>query len=160
MCTDKKKKLLLVIGMDHNIEQTIKENTNLNLENILILQSYQPITSPFGDLMRDIIIAVYQENIEEIGVTATADRSKQNLDVVSKMISANKELQKKVQIFDYLFKYCRPEFQEENIKEWLKDSGTLKVDVQTSINMIKNHPLIPPSVKVRKVTVDKEELAI
>ena len=70
---DEKKKVLFVIGMDHKLEHLIKQNTNINPENIMVLQRYEPVISPFGDLMRDIIIAVYQENVEEIFVVATKD---------------------------------------------------------------------------------------
>lgn len=56
-----RKKLFFVIGLNHKIEHILNENSNMNPENFLILQSYQQVISPFGDLMRDIIMAVYQK---------------------------------------------------------------------------------------------------
>ena len=114
MYIDEKKKVLFVIGMEHKMEHLIKQNTNINPENIMILQSYEPVISPFGDLMRDIIIAVYQENVEEIFVVATKDDQKNTGDILNK-IYKNKELQEKIQTLDYLFKNCKPEFPEGSI---------------------------------------------
>ncbi|MED3561632.1 carbonic anhydrase [Bacillus xiapuensis] len=160
MAMDKKKKLLFVIGKDHQMERIMKENSQMNPENTLVLQSYLPITSPFSDTMRDIILAVYKENVEEIFVTATEEENKKNIEAIFKKISEDKKLQDNIQTFDYLFKHCKPEFPERNIKEWLEGSGTLKNDVQTCVNVIRNHPLIPDHVKVRELFIDKTELAV
>ncbi|MDR7000466.1 carbonic anhydrase [Neobacillus niacini] len=159
MCIDEKKKVLLVIGkMDQKMESIIKEKIKTDPENILILQSYQPVVSPFSDLMRDIIIAVYQENADEI-IVAAAEDNKKNLETIVKKINENKESQKKIQTFDYLFKYCKPEFPESEIMEWLKGSVTFTDSVHTSVNVIQNHPLIPSHVKVREILSLKAELA-
>ena len=53
MDIDEKKKVLFVIGMEHKMEHLIKQTSNINLGNFLILQSYGPVILPFGDLMRD-----------------------------------------------------------------------------------------------------------
>ena len=59
MDIDEKKKVLFVIGMEHKMESLIKQKTNFKPENSLILQSYEPVISPFGDLMRDIIYCCF-----------------------------------------------------------------------------------------------------
>jgi carbonic anhydrase len=157
------KKVLFVIGMEYKIEQIIKENTNLNPENIFILKSYRPVISPFGDLMRDILIAVYQENVEEIVVAAAKDDQKTGIN--NKKIYENKDLQEKIRTFDYLFQNCQPEFPEGSIKEWLEGSKTSTESVQNSVNILRQHPLMPSNVKVRELFIGNEtekplELAI
>ena len=114
-------------------------------------QSFQP----FGDLMRDIIVAVYQENVEEIFVVATKDDQKNTGDILNK-IYENKELQEKIQTLDYLFKNCMPEFPEGSISEWLEGSKTLTDGVQNNVNVIRHHPLMPSHVKVTELFIDKE----
>ncbi|WP_051590875.1 hypothetical protein [Bacillus sp. UNC438CL73TsuS30] len=158
MYIDGKKKILFVIGMDQKIEGLIKENIKMDPENFLILQCFQPAISPFGDLMRDIILSVYQENVNEI-IVAASENNHNNLEAIVKKINENKEIQNKIQIFDYLFKHCKPEYPADSIMEWLEGSGTFKDNVYTSVNVIQNHPLIPSHVKVRELFINKAEPA-
>ena len=65
----KKKKVLLLTDMEHGIEPIIQQVTNIQRENMLTIHSCDSvIVHPFGDIMRSIIIAIYQENVEEIFV--------------------------------------------------------------------------------------------
>jgi carbonic anhydrase len=153
---DEKKKILFVMGMEHKLENLMNQATNINPENIIILQSYGPVISqPLDDLMRDIIIAVYQENVEEIFVVATKDNQKNTGEIINK-IFGSKGMQAKIQTLDYLLKNCRPEFPEGNIREWLEGSKTLKEGVQNSVNIIRHHPLMPPHVKVTELFLDQD----
>ncbi|EKN66497.1 putative carbonic anhydrase [Neobacillus bataviensis LMG 21833] len=156
MSRDEKKKVLFVIGMEQKLERFIKEETNVNLENTIILQTYQPVVShPFDDLMRDIIIAVYQDNVEEIIVVSTNDDQKNTGDILNK-IDKNKELQNKIQTLDYLFKNCMPEFPDGSVSGWLEEGKTLTDGVQKTVNIIRNHPLLPSQVKVKELYIDLE----
>lgn len=155
MYVDEKKKVLFVIGMEHKLEHLIKQVPHINPEDIKVLQCYGPVISqPFGDLMRDIIVSVYQENVEEIFVAGTKDDQKNTRDVLNK-IYENKGLQKKIQTLNYLSKNCMPEFPEGNISEWL-EGHALTDGVQNSVNIIRDHPLMPPHVKVHELLIDKE----
>lgn len=144
------------MGMEHKLDCFMKQFTNMSRENIIILQSYGAVISPFSELMRDIIVAVYQENVEEILVVATKDDQKNTGDILNK-IYENKELQEKIQTLDYLFENCKPEFPEGSIHEWLVGSKTLTGDVQNSVNVIRHHPLMPTHVKVTELLIDKED---
>ena len=156
MYIDKKKKVLFVVGMEPNLECFIRQVLTINPENIIILERYGPfISEPFGDLMRDIIVAVYKENVEEIYVVATKDEQKNTKDILKKM-NANKELQAKIKIVDYLFENCGPEFLEGNVIEWIKGSQSLIDGVQITVDIIRHHPLIPSHVKVKELLIDKE----
>lgn len=155
MSREEKKKVLFVIGMEQKLEQYIKEETNVNLENMIILQTYQPVVShAFDDLMRDIIIAVYNENVEEIVVVSTNDYQKNTGDVLNK-IYKSKELQDKIQTLDYLFKNCMPEFPEGTVSVWLQGGKTLTDSVQKTVNIIRNHPLLPSHVKVKDLHINQ-----
>ncbi|WP_419954670.1 carbonic anhydrase [Neobacillus niacini] len=155
MSREEKKKVLFVIGMEQKLEQYIKEETNFNLENMIILQTYQPVVShAFDDLMRDIIIAVYKENVEEIVVVSTNDYQKNTGDVLNK-IYKSKELQDKIQTLDYLFKNCMPEFPEGTVSVWLQGGKTLTDSIQKTVNIIRNHPLLPSHVKVKDLHINQ-----
>ena len=86
------------------MDSFIKKKIKINPENILILQSYGPVISqPFGDLMRDIIISVYQENVDEVVVVASKEVQKNNGDILNKIVE-KKELQEKIQMIRLSFK--------------------------------------------------------
>ncbi len=61
------KKVLLLTDIEHGIEPIIQQVTNVQRENMLTIHSYDSvIVHPYGDIMRSIIIAIYEENVEEI----------------------------------------------------------------------------------------------
>jgi carbonic anhydrase len=155
MNIDEKKKVLYVIGRDQNPESILKKITSLQSNNILILQCYGLTISPFSDLMRDIIIAIYQENVEEIFVIVSKDEQKGTREIFKK-IYENKGLQEKMQTLDYLFKNCMAEFPKGSIREWLEGSETSSNSMQNIVNIIRNHPLMPSNVKVQEFLIENE----
>ena len=65
--SSKHKKVLLLTEMEQGIEPIIQQVTNIQQENMLTIHSYDSvIVHPFGDIMRSIIIAIYEENVEEL----------------------------------------------------------------------------------------------
>ncbi|GHI00196.1 carbonic anhydrase [Neobacillus kokaensis] len=155
MSKNEKKKVLFVSGMGHKKEELIKQIGEQNNENIIIIESYGSVIAPFGEIMRNIIIAAYQENVDEIFVAAI--KSHQNdVDETLKKVSENKTLQDKIQTLDYLFKNCMPEFPENNIKAWIGGVKDLSKGGQTSIDIIRNHPLMPSHVKVTELLINEE----
>jgi carbonic anhydrase len=155
MKIDEKKKVLFVIGMEQNPESIMKKITSLQPNNSLILQCYGLTISPFSDLMRDIIIAIYQENVEEIFVIVSKDEQKGTREIFKK-IYENKGLLEKMQTLDYLFKNCKVEFPKGNIREWLEGSEISSNSMQNIVNVIRNHPLMPSSVKVTEFLLENE----
>ncbi|TCS84007.1 hypothetical protein [Tepidibacillus fermentans] len=106
--------------------------------------------------MRDIIIAVYQENVEEIFVVGTKDGQKNTVDIQDLLnkIYEKDGLKEKIQTLDYLFKNSMPEFPGGNLSEWLEGSKTLTEGIQNSVNIIRDHPLMPSHVKVHGLFVN------
>ncbi|PLS05764.1 carbonic anhydrase [Neobacillus cucumis] len=156
MSKDEKKKVLYVIGMDHKLERFIKEEAKVNPENMIILQRYQPvIPHPFDELMRDIIIAVFQENVEEIVVAFTDDYQKDTEDMLIK-INKNKELNEKIQTLDYLFKNTKPEFPKGTVSDWLQGGKTLMDSVKKTVHIIRHHPLLPSHLKVKVLFIEQQ----
>jgi carbonic anhydrase len=149
----KKKKMLFLIGIEQYQEAF---NKKFNNENIVFLQCYQPLISqPFDDLMRDILIAVYQESVEKIVVVASKKDHKMKRATLAKILE-NKGLHEKIQTLDYLFKNTMSEFTSGNLQEWLAADGSLKDRVKNTVNLIQHHPLMPSNVKVKELWVDQE----
>ena len=63
----------MLTDIKHEIEPIIQQVTNIQQENMLTIHSYDSV-HPYGDIMRSIIIAIYQENVEEIFVVGIEDK--------------------------------------------------------------------------------------
>ncbi|HFJ9453734.1 carbonic anhydrase [Bacillus tropicus] len=147
----KNKKVLLLTDIEHGIEPIIQQVTNVQRENMLTIHSYDSvIVHPYGDIMRSIIIAIYEENVKEIFVVGIEDKETNvvNLQIQRDSIKNNKEL-------DYLFKNCMPEFSSGSLKEWLSGKENVSENIEKSIDMIRHHPLVPSNVKVHGFKIDR-----
>ncbi|PFV24058.1 carbonic anhydrase [Bacillus thuringiensis] len=147
----KNKKVLLLTDIEHGIEPIIQQVTNIQQENILTIHSYDSvIVHPYGDIMRSIIIAIYQENVEEIIVVGIEDKESDvvNLQIQRDSIKNNREL-------DYLFENCMPEFSSGSLDEWLSGKENVSENIEKSIDMICHHPLVPSDVKVYGFKIDR-----
>lgn len=163
MYQEKSKKVLYIIGMEFDLDRLHRTNTELHAENMLVIRSFGPVISqPYGDLMRDIIVAVYQENVEEIYVVGTKDSANKKLDshhLLEKIHEQHGEPEK-IQTIDYLFTNCRPEFPEGSITRWLEGSHDISEGIQKSVHTIRQHSLIPAYVKVHGLFMDTENEAV
>ncbi|HHP1051375.1 carbonic anhydrase [Bacillus cereus group sp. BfR-BA-01354] len=147
----KNKKVLLLTDIEHGIEPTIQQVTNIQQENMLTIHSYDSvIVHPYGDIMRSIIIAIYQENVKEIFVVGIEDKktSSVNLQTQRDFIKDKIEL-------DYLFKNCMPEFASGSLNQWLSGQKNVSENIEKGIDMIRHHPLVPSNVKVRGFRIDR-----
>ena len=146
MNRDEEKKVLFVVGMEHELKTLIEQQMNINPESILFIHHNRPeALEPFGTLMRDIIVAVYMENVEEIYLVSTNVDKKHEEGLLDK-IYEKLGSQEEIQTLDYLFKNCMPEFPNRNLREWIEGNQTIPDG--GAIDVIRKHPLIPSDVKV------------
>ncbi|MED2033211.1 carbonic anhydrase [Bacillus thuringiensis] len=147
----KNKKVLLLTDIEHGIEPSIQQVTNIQQENMLTIHSYDSvIVHPYGGIMRSIIIAIYQENVKEIFVVGIEDKetSSVNLQTQRDFIKDNIEL-------DYLFKNCMPEFSSGSLNQWLSAQKNVSENIEKSIDMIRHHPLVPSDIEVHGFIIDR-----
>ncbi|MGZ7148820.1 carbonic anhydrase [Bacillus sp. BC08] len=147
----KNKKVLLLTEIEHGIEPIIQQVTNIQQENMLTIHSYDSvIIHPYGDIMRSVIIAIYEENVEEIFVVGIEDKETDvvNLQTQHDFIKENIEL-------DYLFKNCMPEFSSGSLNAWLSGKENVSENIEKSIDMIRHHPLVPSDIKVHGFKIDR-----
>ncbi|PHB87453.1 carbonic anhydrase [Bacillus wiedmannii] len=147
----KNKKVLLLTDIEHGIEPIIQQVTNIQQENILTIHSYDSvIVHPYGDIMRSVIIAIYEENVEEIFVVGIEDKEIDvvNLQIQRDSIKNNREI-------DYLFKNCMPEFSSGSLNAWLSGQENVSENIEKSIDMIRHHPLVPSDIKVHGFMIDR-----
>lgn len=159
MNLDENKKVLFVIGMEHKLERLLQQETNIHPENMLVLKTFGPVVSqPYGDVMRDITIAVYQERVEDIFIVGTRDGVENTVNIKNLFdkMSERKGMAEKIQTLDYLFKNCIPEFPGGNVSEWLEGGKSVTEGIKRSVNIIRHHPLMPSNVKVHGLIMNRE----
>lgn len=157
MYLEEKTKVLFVTGMEQELDYFhIKQRYNIPPERIILLESNElDRIQPFGDLMRSILLNVYQKNVEEIVVFATTEDRKNSEDMLS-IAGENKALQKNIRTLDYLFSHCKPEYPDRMIRGCCEGSTTLIDDIQNAVDVIRHHPLMPLSVKVKELWMDQK----
>ncbi|WP_147294857.1 hypothetical protein [Oceanobacillus arenosus] len=145
------KKMLFVIGTNPEMEQLIKkEIKHIDPKNIIILQRFHPeILHPFDDLMKDILISVYLEGVQEIYV---AEDDIEYTNNIYSSLSQNKELQQKIKAFDSTE---ITKSSENDISEWLIGKS-LDNKIESNTKIIREHPLMPSEVVVNKLYPDKK----
>jgi carbonic anhydrase len=152
-----RKKVLFIIGMEGQLEQWLYSATQIPPEQMIVLRSYGPIISePYDSLMRSVIIAVYQENVEGIFVVGAAD-SDESISDPSNLISKMKQKgipAVKIQTVEYLFKYCFPGFTENDMAQWMEGSKTVTHGIKQSVDLIRRHPLMSSGIRVYGLLMD------
>ncbi|ABS21434.1 carbonic anhydrase [Bacillus cytotoxicus] len=145
------KKVLLLTDIADGIERMIQQVINVQPENMLTIQSYGSIiVHPYGDIMRSIIIAIYQENVEEIFVVGIKDKETAPVNIQSQLDSIKDNMQ-----LDYLFQHCMPEFSGGTFDDWLNGKGNVSENIEKSIDIIRHHPLIPSDIKIHGFMIHK-----
>ncbi|MGG1228633.1 carbonic anhydrase [Bacillus halotolerans] len=146
------KKVLFLTDIENGLEPILQEVTNTPAENMLTIQSYDAaISHPYGEIMRSVIFAIYQEDVEEVYVVGTKDKQTS----IGHGLTQLETMKDKIQTLDYLFQNCKPEFLGDTVDEWLNvDSSSA---VEKSVDIIRQHPLVPSYVKVRGLIVDHKD---
>lgn len=157
-----KGKKLFLIGMEDNVEEALQQKWGVPLQDMLILKIIGPeITQPYGDLMRDIIIKVYNENVKSIFVVGVKEGEQAVLsskDILTKL-SKQKDVEKKVATLNYIFKNCMVGFPYDTVTGWLRGSGSVIQGIERSIEILRHHPLIPDYMKIQGVIWDEKNKA-
>ncbi|SHR23827.1 Carbonic anhydrase [Mycobacteroides abscessus subsp. abscessus] len=154
MNLDKNQKALFLTDIENGLESILQEVTNIRAENMLTIQSYDSVIShPYGDIMRSVIIAIYQENVKEIFVVGTKDKRTATVNVLTQLDSKKD----KIQTLDYLFQNCMPEFSGGTVDGWLNGKETGNDNIVKSVDSIRHHPLVPSHVKVRGLILNNND---
>jgi carbonic anhydrase len=154
MNLDKNQKVLFLTDIENGLESILQEMTNIRAENMLTIQSYDSVIShPYGDIMRSVIIAIYQENVKEIFVVGTKDKRAATVNVLTQLDS----IKDKIQTLDYLFQNCIPEFSGGTVDGWLNGKEIGSDNIVKSVDSIRHHPLVPAHVKVRGLILNNND---
>lgn len=144
------KKLVIVACMDTRLTELLPKAMNLANGDAKFLKTAGAVVAhPFGSVMRSIMVAVYELGAEEVCVVGHHRCGMSNLhpeQLVEKMIERgiSKETISTLETAGI------------HLNHWLRGFDSVQDSVRSSVQVIRNHPLLPKSVAVHGLVIDPD----
>lgn len=149
------KKIAIVTCMDTRLIELLPAALGFRNGDVKIIKNAgATITSPFDSTMRSLLIAVYELGVNEVMVIGHTGCGVQGMDA-NEMLSLMKERGVSEEHIN-LMQHCGI-----NLKEWLHGFEETDSAISETVDLIKNHPLMPPQgVSVQGFIMDSYTGAI
>ena len=142
------KKVAIISCMDTRLTELLPAALGLkNGDATIIKNDCGVISHPFVRVMRSLMIAIYELNVQEILVIGHSDcgaRRTESKKMIEKM-NARGISQKDIDMMDYF---------GIDFDAWLSGFEDLDRSVNASVDLIRKHPLIPEDVTVHGLVID------
>ena len=140
--------MVILSCMDTRLVELLPKAMNLKNGDAKILHNAGAIiTQPFGNIMRSIIVAVYELQADEVFIIGHHDCGMTGIDserITNKMI--NRGVSKDV--FEMLT------HSGIHVSKWLKGFDSVRDTVELSVSIVRNHPLFPKKTPVHGLIID------
>ncbi|TXK85106.1 carbonic anhydrase [Paenibacillus sp. N3.4] len=144
------KRMVVLTCMDTRLVELLPKAMNLHNGDAKIIKNAGAIVShPFGSIMRSIIVAVYQLDADEVFVIGHYDCGMTGLN--SETIISNA---KKRGISDDVIATLG--HSGIDLSRWLAGFNHAREGIEKSVNIIRNHPLLPKNLPVHGLIIDPE----
>ncbi|MGL5328810.1 MAG: beta-class carbonic anhydrase [Peptostreptococcaceae bacterium] len=144
------KKIVILSCMDTRLTDLLPKSMNLkNGDAKIIKNAGATIIHPFGSIMRSIIVAIYEFEVEEVLIIGHHGCGMCNLDteyLISKIMDRNIS-NETVDIISN---------SGIDIKKWLHGFESVEESIQDSVALVKNHPLTPKDIIVHGLVICPE----
>ncbi|MDM5340873.1 carbonic anhydrase [Fictibacillus enclensis] len=144
------KKLVIISCMDTRLTELLPQAMNVKNGDVKIIKTAGAIIAhPFGSVMRSILVAIYALKASEVCVIGHHDCGMSAMnpdDFIGKM----KDKGITEETLNTL-KYSGMDF-----NQWLRGFDNVEDAVESSVNLVKHHPLLPESVSVHGLVIDPE----
>ncbi len=148
------KKLVVVSCMDTRLTELLPKAMNLRNGDAKILKTAGAVVShPFGSIMRSIIVAIYELNAIEICVVGHHDCGMAHVnptETTRKMIERGISEQT-IETLNY---------SGITINDWLRGFDSVSESVRQSVEVIRNHPLIPKDIPIHGLVINPDTGAL
>lgn len=142
------KKTAILSCMDTRLTELLPAALGFKNGDIKIIKNAGAVVStPFGSVMRSLIIAIYNLGVEEILVVGHHDCGMQNLDskeIIHKMKSRGIS-EERIECM----RFCGVDFDQ-----WLNGFHDVQESVKATVDAIRNHMLIPQSINIYGLIMD------
>lgn len=142
------KKLAVVSCMDTRFTELLAAALGLkNGDAKIIKVAGAEVAHPFGSVMRSLLIAVCELGVEDIMVVAHTNCGAQHMSGAA-MIDSMRRLGVSDERIEFA-RHCGIDFDR-----WLAGFGDTEESVRKSVDLIRNHPVMPPHVRVAGFVMD------
>lgn len=148
--TDKfpNKKLVILSCMDARLIELLPRAMNIQNGEVKMIKTAGALVShPFGSIMRSILVAIYELKAEEVCVIGHYDCGMASIkadELTDKMIARGISQEK----LDLLY------HSGIEISKFLEGFDCAEDSVKHSVQLIRNHPLIPEGIAVHGLVID------
>lgn len=140
---------VIVTCMDTRLTTLLPPAINIRSGDAKIIKTAGAIiTHPFGSTMRSVVVALYMLNADEVFVIGHHDCGMSNLDTPE----AVRRMTSKGKINSDTFKTLASA--GIDVHSWLHGFDTVQEGVRSSVEMVRNHPLIPAHIPVHGLVID------
>ncbi|MBN2259924.1 MAG: carbonic anhydrase [Clostridiales bacterium] len=144
------KKMVIFTCMDTRLTQLLPKAMGIrNGDAKIIKNAGALITHPFGSVMRSIVVAIFELGAEEVFVVGHHGCGMSNINT-NGVIEKMKESGIKQEVLDTV------RFTGIDLNHWLHGFDRVETSVAESVEMIRNHPLIPKNIIVHGLVMNPE----
>lgn len=142
------KKVAVLSCMDTRLTELLPAALGIKNGDVKIIKNAGGVVShPFGSAVRSLLIAIFELGVEEVMVIGHTDCGVGNIDS-NEMIEHMKARGIDNEHIE-LMRYCGVDFER-----WLSGFDSVEQSVKESLDILKNHPLIPKDVKFYGYVMD------
>ncbi len=150
------KRVIIVTCMDARLTELLPKAMNMkNGDAKIIKNAGAIITSPFGNIMRSVLVALYELHANEVFLVGHHDCGMTGIDpneVIKHMQARG--------IPEHVIHTLR--HSGINLYRWLTGFDSVRESVVNSVEIVRNHPLLPPGTPVHGLIIhpDTGELEV
>ncbi|WP_044894881.1 beta-class carbonic anhydrase [Bacillus alveayuensis] len=142
------KRLVILTCMDTRLVELLPQAMNVKNGDVKIVKTAGAILAhPFGSIMRSLLVAVYELKADEICVIG-------HYDCGMGAIKADAIMEKMVERGIPKERIEMLKYSGIDLENWLKGFESVEESVKHSVNMLKNHPLLPANIPVHGLIID------
>ncbi|MEN1968566.1 carbonic anhydrase [Lentibacillus sp. N15] len=142
------KRLVIVTCMDTRLVELLPKALNIHNGDVKMLKNAGAIIrSPFDSIMKGILVAIYELKAEEVMVIGHRDCGMSHVDT---------NVLQETMLKKGISKETLSTLEHAGIDLHTEFSGFSSVEesVEQSVVIVRNHPLLPPSIKVHGLVID------
>ena len=144
------KKIAILTCMDTRLVELLPAALGLRNGDVKIIKNAGGVvTSPFGSVIRSLLVAIIELGVEEIMVIGHTDCGVQHIDS-EQMMEHMKQRGISQESID-LMKYCGIDFER-----WLAGFDTVEQSVTDTVETIRRHPLMPRDIRIGGYVIDTD----
>ncbi|PWW05445.1 carbonic anhydrase [Paenibacillus cellulosilyticus] len=144
------KKMVVVTCMDTRLTELLPKALNIHNGDVKTIKNAGAIiTQPFGNIMRSVLVALYELGASEVMVIGHHDCGMTGINpeaTVGKMLDRG--------VSDNTVNTLKNSGLD--LMRWLRGFENVHSSVENSVNIIRNHPLLPPGTPVHGLIIHPE----